>query len=261
MNQAMEMLRARTIALYDQIAGESNIELQIDPLDNIPCDAGCDYAQSGYHAEPTAYIHKRTEETTRMENGLMASSNYKFDPCIEHLNWTFKQQGKVKVWIYNISHEEYTLGNGVIKNLRVPACKGDELYSVVTSLPAVFITPNEKVDSGEIDYLLSDGRRIAMDVINPANLGIDQNIDMNGNWIAYTSLGTNFSKKGIFFSTHNPPLKKELRDAHKRLKAHYLDLMERANTARITDAAAALGIKRSDIEAAQQYVKGLSGNK
>jgi hypothetical protein len=268
MNQAMEMLHAKATALYEQIAGESKIGLQIDPLDNIPCDVKVHYGvrcgeetlAPGYHAQPTAFIMERTDKTERMENGLMSCNAYGVDPCIAHLNWLFEQNRKVKVWIYNISQEEHTLGNGVIKSLKVPACKDNELYSVVTSLPAVFITSKPNVDSGEIDYVVSDGRRIAMDLINPSNLGIDQNANCDSlRW--GSAIGNDFSKKGVFFSTHNPPLKKELREAHKRLKSYYIDLMERANIVRLTSAASTLGVKTSEISAAQQYVEDLSGNR
>jgi hypothetical protein len=260
MNQAMEMLLAKATALYEQIAGESNIELQIDPLDNIPCDAGWDECKPGYHVQPTAHIMERTELCKELEDGWMSGANATYDPCIAHLNWLFEKQGKEKVWIYNISHEDYILGNGIIRNLKVPACKDSELYSVVTSIPAVFITSKSNVDSGEIEYQVSDGRRVAMDLINPSNLSIDQNA--NYEWLSRNSaVGNDFNKKGIFFSTHNPPLKKELREAHKRLKAYYLDLMERANIVRLTSAASTLGVKTSEISAAQQYVEDLSGNR
>jgi hypothetical protein len=249
MNAAMEMLRNRAQQLYDAIAGESNIELLIDPVEEPaaqllqpkPWDA----------QEVTAHIDKlRNQE---LSDNMMRMSNPPIDPSIENLNWIFKQQGKVKVWIYNISHEEYHLGNGMVKKLTVPACSDDAEYSVVTSLPAVMIQPKDNVDNNCIDYVLFDGRRVAMDLIDPANMGIDQDSDWS--WARRLSTGCNFSMKGVFFSTHNPPLKKELKAAHKRLKQYYTDLMDKVNVMRVIAAAPALGVTVQELKAAQQYVE------
>jgi len=93
-----------------------------------------------------------------------------------------------------------------------------------------------------------------MDLINPSNLGIDQNLEINE--LCTCAVGNNFSKKGVFFSTHNPPLKKEVREAHKRLKAYYQDLIDRANIVRITSAAVTLGVTTEEVKAAVEYVEG-----
>src|ERR1039458_2745364 len=255
MNQAIEMLRAKATAMYELIAGE-NITLEIDPIEEAPAvrrDLSIEQFPTGdYRIEPTAQITQRTDLTSKMEHGLMDSANAKFDPCIAHLNWLFEMQGKVKVWIYNISQQEHTLSNGLIKRLRVPACKVDEEFAEVACIPAVMIHSTENVDSGEYNYVITDGRRVAMDLINPSNLSIDQDADCS--WLNYTAVGNDFSKKGVFFSTHNPPLKKELKAAHKRLKKYYADLVERANIVRLTSAAGALCVTYKEIEAAQEYV-------
>ena len=236
MNAAMEMLRNKAQQLYDVISGESNIEFLIDPVEEpVHVASNCEII----NLEPTAHIDKYSNH--ELADGLMRSSNPPFDPSLENLNWLFKHQGKVKVWIYNISHQEYHLGNGIVKSLTVPACPEDAEYTVVTSLPAVMIQPKDNVDNNCIDYVLFDGRRIAMDLIDPANMGIDQDSDWS--WARRMSTGCNFSMKGVFFSTHNPPLKKELKAAHKRLKKYYPDLMDKANIVRVTAAAPTLGYR------------------
>ena len=189
----------------------------------------------------------------------MEGNNLHANWCVQQLN-LIEAHRKVKVWIYNISHRAYTLSNGLVKRLAVPACPEDAEYVVATSLPAVVIQPKPNFDTGDIDYTLFDGRRVAMDLIDPSNLGTDQ--DANYDWIRRTSsTGNNFSLRGVFFSTHNPPLKKELKAAHKRLKSYYSDLMERANVVRLTVAAPTLGVAVDEIKAAQQYVEDSNGNK
>jgi hypothetical protein len=238
--------------MYEMIAGASEVELQIDSVEEPTGCAVCTQEPENKEAaaKVTAYILKRTELDDKMEQGLMRGANFSVDPCIDHLNFLFNNRGKVKVWIYNVSHQEHLLGNGLIKKMRVPACKDGEEYAVVASLPAVMITSKENVDTGEFDYLMSDGRRMAMDLINPSNLGINQDAEVSS-WFAS---GNNFSSKGVFFSTHNPPLKKEIRAAHKRLKPYYEDIIERANLVRLTSIAGTLGITLEEIEAAQDYI-------
>jgi len=243
MNAAMEMLRNRAQQLYDLVAGESNIELLIDPVEET--------AKVTSNLEVTAHIDKYY--STELADCLMRGANPPLDPSIENLNWVFQQQGTVKVWIYNISHQEYNLGNGMVKRLTVPACPEDADYAVVTSLPAVMVQPKDNVDNNRVDYVLFDGRRVAMDLIDPANLGIDQDSDWT--WARRLSSGCNFSMKGVFFSTHNPPLKKELKAAHKRLKKYYTDLMDKANIVRVIAAAPAIGVSVQELKAAQEYVE------
>jgi hypothetical protein len=255
----MEMLRNRAQQLYDAIAGESNIELQIDPVEEPAAQL---YDQKPWDAqEVTVHIDKYYNQ--ELSDRMMRGANPPLDPSIENLNWVFKRQGKVKVWIYNISHLSHNLGNGMVKFLKVPACPEDAEYTVVTSLPAVMIQPKDNVDNNCIDYGLFDGRRIAMDLIDPDNMGIDQDSD----WSRARTLssGCNFSMKGVFFSTHNPPLKKELKSAHKRLKKYYTDLMDKANVlvrmSYVVSAAPKLGVAPAEIAAAQQYVQDSLGNK
>lgn len=247
MNAAIELLRNKAQQMYDSIVGESKIELLIDPVEETTTN----------RKEATAYI--LDTDTTVMSEALMQSANVAYDPSMENLNWTFKQQGKVKVWIYNTNHQGCVLGNGFIKKLIVPACPQDAEYVVATSIPAVMIQPKDNADNDCIDYVMFDGRRVAMDLIDPENFGTDQ--DANFGRSRSLSSGTNFSMRGVFFSTHNPPLKKEIKAAHRRLKVYYTELMERANIVRLLDASPALGVSVEELKSAQQYVEDSSGNK
>jgi hypothetical protein len=252
MNAAMEMLRNKAQQLYDAIAGESNIELLIDPVEE----------PVSLNSKLTVTAHIDNLCNQELSDGLMRMGNPPLDPSLEHLRWVYEHQGKMKVWIYNVSPREYVLGNSLVKRLPVPACENAE-YAVVTSLPAVFIHSKEDINTNAMDYLIYDGRRVAMDLINPSNLGTDQDVDTNAfRWAS--AVGNDFSKKGVFFSTHNPPLKKELKAAHKRLKNYYTNLIEQAEVIRLTQlraTAPALGVTVGEIVAAQQYMEDSNGNK
>ena len=258
MNAAMEMLRNKAQQLYDAIAGESNIELLIDPVEEPKQVAVCVESREGI-ITANCSIEFATKDCYKMADGLMRMGNPPLDPSLEHLRWVYEHQGKVKVWIYNVSPREYVLGNSLVKRLPVPACENSE-YVVATSLPTVFVHAKEDINTNAMDYLIYDGRRVAMDLISPSNLGLDQDANMTEHF----AVGNDFSKKGVFFSTHNPPLKRELKAAHKRLKNYYTNLIEQAEVIRLTQlraTAPALGVTVGEIVAAQQYMEDSEGNR
>lgn len=246
MNAAMELLRARATQLWDQIAGEEGIELLIDPIEE-PIEA-CVTRDPSIVATMSA-----PKLNAELSKNMTDSNNLHTDMCINQLNLFDMLGRKDKVWIYNISHQEHKLGNAQIKCLKVPACPADEEYAVATSLPLVVVQPKPNVENGETEYFFMDGRRVAMDLINACNLGLDQD---RGSYLQWSAVGVDFSKKGVFFSTHNPPLKKELKSAHKRLKVYYQELIDRANIVRITSAAATLGVPTAEVTAAVEYIEG-----
>lgn len=258
MNLAMEMLRNRAQQLYDLVAGESNIELLVDPVEEPTATVVMSLDEA--KLEPNSEIKFGTTELQIRAEDLMRGANIQIDTRLAHMNWLFAWQSKeTKVWIYNVSPQGYTLGNSMVKKLAVPACPEDEEYAVVSSLPAVFIYPKDNVDSNEVDYVLFDGRRVAMDLINPSNLGLDQDTKFNAS--SMFAVGNNYSERGVFFSTHNPPLKRELKAAHKRLKKYYIELMERANVIRLTAVAPSVGVTTHELVVAQQYVEDVVGNR
>jgi hypothetical protein len=244
MNAAMELLRSKAAAMYDLIAGQSAAELIIDPVETIP-------SAEEVTVTTVTVTNMRDEQ---MSKAMTDATNIQVDLCIDQLN-LFDTVGKTdKVWIYNISRQAHTLGNSLIKRLQIPACSSYEEYAVATSIPLVVVQPKPNVDNGETNYFFMDGRRVAMDLINPSNLGLDQ--DLGPRLQASFAVGNDFNRKGVFFSTHNPPLKKEIKAAHKRLKVYYQELIDRANIVRITSAATQLGVPTAEVTAAVEYVEG-----
>ena len=250
MNQAIEMLRSKAAQVVDYFTPDSGIEFNIDPIEDVHVAENC----SRPIVYPTAEILERTEQTERLEAGLNSGSNLTARLCLEQLN-LLDLQRKNKIWIYNISQQEYTLRNSVIRELKVPARKDGEEYAVVTSFPQVVVEPVLHVDNNEMHYFAMSGERLAMDLINPSNLGLDQ--DATGMCYGITlSTGTNLSDRGVFFSTQNPPLRKDLAGARKRYKKYCTALIERANIERLTSAAPKLMVTQAQISEAYKFVNG-----
>jgi len=240
MNAAMEILRSKAAELWYQIAGEEDIKLEIDSIT----------------PEETIVANMKVEKNSKfaktLSEGFTEAHNKYVDLGLDQLNLLTKEQSRSRVWIYNISPVEFTVNGSLFKNLKIPACVDSE-YSVVTSLPVVMALPITDLEAGVINYRPMDGRRIAMDLINPSNLGLDQDLEFKGSNV--WAIGNNLSERGVFFSTHNPPLKKDLKAAHKRLKAYYQDLVEKANIVRLMPAALALGVRYAELSNAEKYLK------
>lgn len=127
-----------------------------------------------------------------------------------------------KVWLYNIGTIRHDVVRPVGK-ITIPACKTGEKYALATSLPGAIRFPRLNVDSQELDFVVEDGRRVAMDIVNPDNLGMNQDIDT----IKFTmSSGADLGKVGVFWSVNNPPLQFEIDSAIKRMKKYYSSLIE-----------------------------------
>lgn len=239
MNQTIEMLRNKAVQALDYIRGEQEIKLEIDSLEEEPLQANCK-------------VQKRVN--VEYSNAMMECHNY--------IHFNFEQlnilpASKDKIWIYNISELGHTLRGSIIPELKVPACKNEE-YVVVTSLPAILRLPKVDVDKHEFAYVLLDGKRAAMDLINPSNLGVDQDAGDNGLSFSY---GNNYGNRGVFFSEHNPPLKKDLRAAHSRMKKYYAGLLEKAKMSRFLAAASAALVPVDEFMAAETYIYNSVGNK
>lgn len=142
-----------------------------------------------------------------------------------------------KIWIYNISpanegtaYFSKTVGrvinHPILRRVCVNPCPKDKEYVVVTSLPSVVNLERPVVDLGEIFISHEYGARVAMDLINPANLGLDQNYEGEPSLIGDRS--RNLGNKGLFWSTTNPPQEKDLKDAVKRMKLYYSHLLQQA---------------------------------
>ena len=126
------------------------------------------------------------------------------------------------VYLFNIAKQEYKVSRlPLIKEMILPARKEGENYALITKLPSPFKFPKGNVDSNDIDIVVLDGRRMAMDIINPDNLTLDQDAVITGGY----SVGQNLGRLGIFWSVNEVPIEAELTAATKRLEAHYRSLL------------------------------------
>ena len=144
-----------------------------------------------------------------------------------------------KVWLYNIGPSAQEVHHPEIGTLRIPAHKSGK-YTVVTSFPNPITFTKPLLDTDQIDLVPVDGRRFVMDLINPDNLGLDQDEVWNvlkptSTYPWSVSEGCNLGQKGLFWSLSNPPAEKDIKAAYKRMANWYKGLLEQAYVLSMSD--------------------------
>jgi len=153
---------------------------------------------------------------------------------MNNIDWQFASQNYLLnrspeyfVYLYNVSQQEHVVSRPpIMREMRIAARKPSEKYAVVTRLPQPLLMPKGNVDSNEIDISAMDTRRFAMDIINPDNLGINQDALIEH----VTGQGNDLGAKGVFYSLNNPPTDEEVDAAYKRMEKRYKFLLEQART-------------------------------
>jgi hypothetical protein len=180
--------------------------------------------------EPNSTINYSRRDNRKMSESLERGSNAPFHYDFAYFG-LIPVEPEDKVWIYNVSRMQHEIvGHPILSAVTFPAAKEDEDYAVVTSIPRIMRYPKPNIESGEMDIVFEDGRRIAMDLINPDNRGLDQKQAIQNP----TSVGRNLGDKGVFWSLKNPPGKLEVRLAKKRMEMWYKWLLEQAHTVQVT---------------------------
>jgi hypothetical protein len=135
------------------------------------------------------------------------------------------------VYIFNISKQEFKVSRPpILKELIIPARKEGEKYALATRLPSPLLVPKGNVDSNEIDINAMDTRRFATDIVNPDNLGIDQDAVI----VKPTGQGNNLGAFGVFWSLSATPTEAELKAATARMEKNYRRLLEEARAVEVS---------------------------
>ena len=182
-------------------------------------------------------ISAKVVSTSAPNSGLGSSLSK-----INNVDWNFStadymlsRPADFFVYLFNIAKQEYKISRlPVIKEMVIPARKEGEKYARVTKLPSPMKMPKGNIDSNEIDIVIMDGRRMAMDIINPDNWTLDQDAVLTHS----DSVGQNIGRLGVFWSLNEVPTEAELAAATRRLETHYRNLLTEARTTETSNAAA-----------------------
>lgn len=153
----------------------------------------------------------------RTENGLI---NFNVDI-------TLQRKPQYYVHVFNVGKFPMKVNTGMIKNYNVPTCKDGEEYVRCFTIPDVVTQAWQDPDNQQVRTFSEDGRRVAMDLINPTNMGLDQDVEFRPEDVV--SQGSNLAVWGLFWSLNDPPTREELAKAKKRMEKHYRTLMQQAD--------------------------------
>ncbi len=142
------------------------------------------------------------------------------------------------VYLYNISEQDFFVSRPpLIKEFKIEKRVPGTEYKLCARFPQPLLVPKGNVDSNEIDIVPQETRRFVMDIINPDNLGIDQDaaIDPANVW----SVGNNLGVKGLFWSLNGPgaskhgnkeePTADEIDRARVRMEKYYRTCLDKAD--------------------------------
>ena len=145
------------------------------------------------------------------------------------------------VYLFSISERSYEIYRPpLIQKMLLVGKAPKAEYALCARFPHPLNVPDASVDSSEIGIKQMDTRRFCMDIVNPDNLGFDQNAVIANP----TSIGNNLSAKGVFWAIeaectfepadtnheHPIPAPRLIADAKKRMETYYKTLVEKANT-------------------------------
>jgi hypothetical protein len=154
------------------------------------------------------------------------------------------------VYVYSVADREIRIKRPpIFPNLVMPA-RGKERYVKVTSLPSPLQTVDRDLN-GNLIANWTDGRRAAMDLINPNNWGIDQDATLAGK--TAMAVGVNNGERGVFWSLNDPPTEEEIRKAEGRKETYYRALLERARVTELSDPAGLQEVINKDYHLAAEY--------
>lgn len=204
--------------------------------------------------------------------GMGRANNVEFG--LNTHNYLYNREPEFYVYLYNVSEYTYTFSRPPLIKLGTIAGRKSVFgsnYILAARLPQPMLVPKGNVDSNEIDIVPLDTRRFAMDIVNPDNLGFDQNAVIQS-----TSIGNNLSAKGVFWSLNGPenasdeyikrnikrlfgievqsrPTEKELADAQTRMENYYRYLINQAKTTELADPKSINEVVTPEHHAAAEY--------
>ena len=187
----------------------------------VKAEAEVTEATMGKPLEATFAAPKLNAELSRCM-AEAANRSYTYARIIDFSSLTV--QAEPRVWIYNASRMEHSVDHPVLGTVRIPANTTSKRYALYTSLPHTLAVPKFDIDARTTYGTPMSGARLAMDLINPDNLGLDQNEVFKFS----TGVGRNLGEKGVFWSLNNPPHRGEVTEAVKRMEKRYKMLLEKA---------------------------------
>ena len=165
--------------------------------------------------------------TSRPDLSMAENRAHNFDFNFNVNDYLLSRKPEYFVYLFNISDTAYEVSRPPIaRRISIPGRKAGQEYQLAGRFPQPMWIPEGSVDSSALKVGAEDARRFAMDIVNPENLGLDQDavLDPKNN----LSQGANLGAKGVFWSLNEVPTKDELAAAKRRMEAYYTAILTKA---------------------------------
>lgn len=135
------------------------------------------------------------------------------------------------VYVFNTSRSNYSLHHPIFGNVTLPGCPPDREYIKCMAIPHPKLEYFSDSD-GNLQAKSWDGWRLGVDMLNPANIGMDQYATGVSD---LTAGSTNFIQRGVFLSLNETPTAEEMQKSDQVKKDYYHTLIQRADYQEMAD--------------------------
>jgi hypothetical protein len=204
---------------------------------------------------------------TTTQQALDRANN--FAPTFTTENYLLNRKPDFLVYLYNVSDMTFKVSRPpTIREMTIPGkngaglnpdmlekmkaaglLKGQEDYILVTKFPSPMVTSKSSTDSDTLDFSAIDGRRFVMDLVNPDNLGIDQDAVISNR----TGIGNDLGAKGVFWSLNYPPTEEEVAKAKNRMERFLQKKLDEARAVETSNPAGLADFLTPEHHAAAEY--------
>lgn len=172
--------------------------------------------------EANATLHIGSELSKKQSDAMNTTANA--------INWHVDPNMQCKadyyIYIFNVGQKSHPLTHPLVKGA-IPGCKPGQKYLYAFRLPNLMKQIWANADTGFPQTHTEYGERVATDLINPANLGVDQWAELDKSKII--SSGQDLSNYGVFWSLNETPNDAELAKITAKMQAYYRILIKRGD--------------------------------
>lgn len=184
-----------------------------------------------------------------LSDGMARANNHDFN--FNANTYLMGREPDYYVYIHTVSEQSFDVSRPPIISLMKLVGKTPKQKSALCArFPQPLLTPQSNVDSNETTISPIDCRRFVMDIINPDNLGFDQDAVI----VSQTAVGNNLGAKGVFWSLNAEPTDAETNAAVARMEKYYKGLTEKANTIEASSPKDLPDFLTPEVHAAADYI-------
>src|ERR1700691_2520579 len=169
-----------------------------------------------------AVINQKQDHMRKIEDGLQKSSNSIYAVPSFNVDPNLERTPLYSVYIFNIAHKEFDIRRPpLVKHTVLKACPKGKKYICVGKVNDIVNERWVAAESGQILSRGERGERVAMDLINPSNLGIDQNAVVNDELTNQLYGSDNLGQQGLFLSRNENPTDAESAAVRARMETYF----------------------------------------